>query len=127
MPPPSWIEICTASKIASTAFSFTGRALERAVQIDHMQPVEAVVLEVARLRRRIGVEHRGLRHLALAQPHALPVFEVDGREQDHGPLYHGFHFRKLAISARPSFWLFSGWNWLPAILSLATNAVIGPP
>ncbi len=53
-------------------------AFERAVQIDHMQPIEALVLERAPLRRRIGVEHRRLRHLALAQPHALAVFEVDG-------------------------------------------------
>ena len=28
--------------------------------------------------------------------------------------HHGFHFRKLAISASPSFWLFSGWNCVPA-------------
>jgi hypothetical protein len=33
----------------------------------------------------------------------LAVLNVDGREENHG-----VHFRKLAISARPSFWLFSG-------------------
>jgi len=75
-----------------------------------------------RLRRGIGVEHGSFGHLALAEPHALPVFEIDGGKQDHG-----FQFRKLAISASPSFWLFSGWNWLPAMLSLATKAVTSPP
>ena len=33
----------------------------------------------------------------------LAVFEIDRRKQNHG-----FHFKKFAISARPSFWLFSG-------------------
>jgi hypothetical protein len=28
--------------------------------------------------------------------------------------HHGFHFRKFAISASPSRWLFSGWNCVPA-------------
>ena len=85
-------------------------AFECAVEIDHMQPLEALFLEAPRLRRRVGVEHRRLRHLALAETHALSVLEVYGREQDHGAeaLGHGFHLRKLAISASPSFWLFSG-------------------
>ena len=47
----------------------------------------------------------------------LAVLQVDGGKQDHG-----FHFRKLAISASPSFWLFSGWNCVPAMLSRATIA-----
>ena len=29
--------------------------------------------------------------------------QIDGREK-----YHGFHFRKFEISARPNRWLFSG-------------------
>ena len=95
---------------------------EGAVQIDHMEPLEACFLEGAGLGRWVGVEHRGLVHLALAQPHAHPVLEVYGGEQDHG-----FHLRKLAMRARPSFWLFSGWNWLPAMLSCARNAVTSPP
>ncbi len=71
---------------------------ERAVQVDHVQPLKPLVLEQPRLRRRVGIEHGRLRHLALAETHALPVFEVYGCEQDHG-----FHLRKLAISASPSF------------------------
>jgi hypothetical protein len=34
----------------------------------------------------------------LLQAHGLAVLEVDGGKQDHG-----FHFKKLAISANPSF------------------------
>ena len=79
---------------------------EGAVEIDHMQPLEALLLEASRLRRGVLIEHGRLVHLALAQPDALSVFQVDGGKQDHG-----FHRRKFAISASPSFWLFSGWNW----------------
>jgi hypothetical protein len=40
---------------------------------------------------------------------------------------HGRQARKLAISRRPRVWLFSGWNWVPAMLSLPTIAVTAPP
>ena len=95
---------------------------EGAVEIDDVQPVEALGREGARLRGRVGVEHGRLRHVAAHQAHALAALEVDGREENHGR-----HLRKLAIRARPSFWLFSGWNCVPTILSRATIAVIGPP
>ena len=49
-----------------------------AVEIDEMQPCEALRLEGTRLRGGIDAEHRRLRHVALAEPHALPVFQVDG-------------------------------------------------
>ncbi len=39
----------------------------------------------------------------------------------------GFHFRKFAISRRPSRWLFSGWNCVPTMVSRPTIAVTGPP
>ena len=42
-----------------------------------------MLFEAARLRRGIGVEHRDVGYLALAEPHALPVLEVDGGEQNH--------------------------------------------
>ena len=113
------------SKMASTAFSFIGfpsNAPLRSTTCSHSKPCSSNVRACA---AGIGVEYRRLLHLALAEPDALPVLEVDGREEDHG-----FHFRKLAISASPSFWLFSGWNWVPAKLSLADergdrSAVVG--
>ncbi len=64
---------------------------------------EALLREDARLRRRIAAENSRTRHIPLLQAHGLAVLEVDGGKQDHG-----FHFKKLAISASPSFWLFSG-------------------
>ena len=59
-------------------------ARERAVEIDDMEILEALRLERARLRRRIAVEHGRARHVALLEPHAGAVLEVDGGEQDHG-------------------------------------------
>ena len=93
-----------------------------AVEIDHVQIFEALRLEGARLRGRVVVEGARARHVALLQPHAGAVLQVDGGKQDHG-----VHFRKLAISASPSRWLFSGWNWVPTIVSRPTIAVTGPP
>ena len=42
-------------------------------------------------------------------------------------VHQGVHPRKFSMSARPSDWLFSGWNWVPKMLSRPTMAVIGPP
>ncbi len=95
---------------------------ESAVEIDEMQPFEAECGERAGLRRRIAVEHGGARHVALLQAHGFAVLQVDRGKKDHG-----FQRRKFASNARPSFWLFSGWNWVPAMLSRATIAVSGPP
>ena len=57
------------------------------------------------LRRGVVVEDGRLVHIALFQAHALAVLEVDRGKEDHG-----CQPRKLAISFRPSVWLFSGWN-----------------
>jgi hypothetical protein len=40
---------------------------------------------------------------------------------------YGVQLRKFAINLRPSSWLFSGWNWVPAMLPRPTKAVTGPP
>ncbi len=95
---------------------------EGAVKIDNVQIVKALPLERRGLRRRIAIEHGRPRHVALLQAHRFAVFQIDGGKQNHG-----FHFRKFAISASPNFWLFSGWNCVPTILSRPTIAVIGPP
>jgi hypothetical protein len=44
----------------------------------------ARVLKRPRLGGRIGVEHRGLVHLAAQEAHGLAVLEVDGGVEDHG-------------------------------------------
>ena len=95
---------------------------ERPVEIDDMEIVEPLRRKRLRLRGRVGVEHGRARHVAMDEAHALAVLEIDGGKQDHGR-----HRRKLAISARPSVWLFSGWNCVPAMLSRATIAVTRPP
>ncbi len=87
-----------------------------------MQPLEAGLGEGARLRAGIAVEGGRPGHVALHEAHAGAVLEVDGGKEDHGA-----HSRKLAISLSPSLWLFSGWNWVPAIVPRATIAVTGPP
>ncbi len=61
MPPPSWIGDMHRVEDRLDRLLVHRLPLEGAVEIDHMQPVEALVLERARLRRRIGVEHRRLR------------------------------------------------------------------
>ena len=88
---------------ASNGLGVHGLAGERPVEIDDMQIVEPLRDERSRLSGRIGVEHRRARHVALDEANALAVFEIDGGKQDHGR-----HLRKLAISLRPSVWLFSG-------------------
>ena len=74
-----------------------------AVEIHQVQIAKALLREGARLRRRIAAEHGRARHVALLQAHRFAIFQIDRRKENHG-----FHFKKFAISARPSFWLFSG-------------------
>src|SRR5581483_3362064 len=95
---------------------------ESAVEIDKVQIFKALLLEQARLLGGIAVEDRGARHVALLQADAGAVLQIDGGKEDHG-----FHFRKLAIKARPRRWLFSGWNCVPTIFSRPTAAAMGPP
>ena len=85
-----------------------GRGVHRppgkgAVEVDDMEIVEALRDEGARLLGRITMKSRRARHVALFETDSFTVFQIDRRKEDHG-----FHVRKLAISARPSFWLFSG-------------------
>jgi hypothetical protein len=56
---------------------------KRAVEIDDVQIFEALRLERLRLLRRIAMEHGRARHVALFEPHADAVFQIDGGKQDH--------------------------------------------
>ena len=87
-----------------------------------MQVLKALRFECVRLPGRIAMKYNGARHIALFKPNSDTILDINGRKQDHGA-----HCRKLAISANPSRWLFSGWNWVPAKVSRPTIAVIGPP
>ena len=75
----------SVSRMASTAIAVDRTAGEGAVEIDDMQPAAAGLLEGACLIGRILVEHRGGVHVALAQAHAPPLFQVDGRERRSRP------------------------------------------
>ena len=78
-------------------------ASKGAVEIDHVQIFEPLPGKAPRLRSGIKVKHGRARHVALFEPHALAVLQVDGGKQDHG-----FHFKKFEINANPKRWLFSG-------------------
>ena len=67
-----------------------------AIEIDHVQMFEPLRGKVPRLRCGIEIEHGRARHVALFEPHALAVLQVDGRKQDHG-----FYFKKFEIKASP--------------------------
>ena len=54
-----------------------------AVEVDDMEILETLGLEGVRLRRRIAVKHGRARHVALLEPHADAVLQVDGGEEDH--------------------------------------------
>ncbi len=95
---------------------------EGAVEIDNVEIFEALCGKAFGLCGGIEVEHGRARHVALLEPDALAVLQVDRGEKDHG-----FHFKKFEISASPKRWLFSGWNWVPIAVSLPTIAVTGPP
>ena len=130
MPPPSCTQSADGLEDALDRRDVHRLAGEGAVEIDDVQMPEALRLERVRLRRRIAVEHGRARHVALlAGARARPSFRsmAGNRITRVSLAHHGFHFRKLAISASPSFWLFSGWNCVPAMLSRATIAVTGPP
>jgi len=65
--------------------------------------LEPLLFECARLRCRIAVKYGRTHHVALLQPNGEAFLEIDSRKENHG-----VHFRKFAIKASPSRWLFSG-------------------
>src|SRR5262249_22469356 len=75
------------------------------VEIDHVEIFEAQRLEGLRLRRRIAVKHRRARHVALLEPHAGAVLEVDGGKEDHDitrlTSFAGAHRTRLDNRRRP--------------------------
>ena len=135
MPPPSCTGIDDRLQDALDRGGIDRLAGEGAVEIDDVEVLEALRLERLRLRRRIAVEHGRARHVALLEAHAEAVLEVDGGKQDHGALSRHARAGRLTASTsgnwrsarKPSRWLFSGWNWVPTMVSRPTMAVTGPP
>ena len=100
-------------------------ARKGAVEIDHMQIFKPCCskLSACAAGSRLNTVARAISPCS-RRTHTA-VFKIDGGKQDQGfdssphtRIGHwanqGFHLRKLAINASPSFWLFSGWNWVPA-------------
>ena len=60
-------------------------ARARAIQIDDMQTPRALIAPVTRHRDRVFGEHGDVGvHVALAQAHTASVFQINGRDQQHG-------------------------------------------
>jgi len=76
---------------------------ECAVEVDNMKIFEPLLLERARLCGRIPMKDSGAGHIALLKTNGQSFLKIDRRKENHG-----FHFKKFAIRARPSRWLFSG-------------------
>ena len=95
---------------------------ERTIEVDNMKIFKSLLLECARLCGRLAIENGGASHIALLKTNSRSFLEVDRRKKNRG-----FHFKKFAIKARPSRWLFSGWNCVPIMFSHPTMAVTGPP
>ena len=92
----------------------------RSTRCSHSKPARSNARACA---AGIVVEHGRVRHVAVHQAHAFAVLEVDRGKQDHGRPLQEIGDQRKARGA----WLFSGWNWVPTILSRPTMAVIGPP
>ena len=52
---------------------------------------------------------------------------LHGLARRHRRVHQGVQRRKLARMRRPTSWLFSTWNWVPARLPAATMATTSPP
>src|SRR5690606_33239389 len=88
---------------------------EGTVEVNHMQPLKPLVFKRTRLCGRVRIVDSGFAHFAKFETNTLAVLEVNRWKEDHGR-----HFKKFAMRRRPSVWLFSGWNWVPARLSRTT-------
>ena len=82
----------------STAAALQRPAGEGAVEIDNVEVFKTLGSKQTGLLGRIAIKNRRPRHVALFETDGFAIFKIDRREEDHG-----FHCRKFAISARPSF------------------------
>ena len=86
-------------------------ASERPVEVHDVEPLGAELLPAHGHRDRVLGEDGLLVEPALTEPHAPPVAEVDGGNDDHrAPPFTTA--AKFSSSRSPQRWLFSGWNWI---------------
>ena len=116
-------------------------SLECAVEIDHVQILRAFLGPAFRHRDRIFGIRRDLVGFPLPETNTSTAFQVDGgydkdfahdlnrnrnplpnnrlrleQDYDYDP-YPDIHSPKFFNICRPTFWLFSGWNWTATTLS----------
>ncbi len=103
-------------------------ALDRERHVGVADGMLAAIGEQHRYRETAGIDIGKLGDIVRDRPAILALADafVD-LAQDRGNIHQGRQDRKLAMSRSPVAWLFSGWNWVPTMLSLPTMAVIGPP
>src|SRR6185503_6911713 len=104
-----------------------GLAGDGGVEVHHVQPPRPLVRPLARDLPGVAAVDRFLLELALLEAHDLATPDVDGGHHDHAGLLAATGAdanvrTKLAISRRPTDWLFSGWNCTPRTLPRPTIA-----
>src|SRR6185369_9338214 len=93
------------------------------VEVDEVQPMEAVVLPAPHHVQRIREPDALLRIRPAHQLHARAVAQIDGWDGDHRDLPLVRASSRNACSQRtPAVELFSGWNWTPTAVPARTAA-----
>jgi len=64
----------------------SGHAIDRAVQIDEMKPLSALLLPVQRHGSGIFRVNRPLLQVSLTETHAVSIFQINGRDNQHHAL-----------------------------------------
>ena len=104
-------------------------ALERAIEIHHVEPRRALRRPSAGLRGRIVAIHRRVVRAPLAQAHALAALEIhrrQNRECVHRS-YSRLQSTKFFSMRKPACWLFSGWNCAATVRPRQTREVYSTP
>ena len=99
-----------------------GLTSARALEVDHVQALGALILESLGHGDRIVVVDGNPIVVALVQPDDLTIEQIDRWNQ-----LHATSPRKCPIKRAPACWLFSGWNWQARTLSRAIAEQNGPP
>ena len=90
-----------------------GAPRPRTVEVHHVQPRRALLLEQLRLGGGVVVVHGHAVVIALGEADGLAAQDVDGRKQVHGAHAPFTMDTKLRSRRAPASELFSGWNCTP--------------
>ena len=116
-----FLGICVGMQLMST------RGLEKETT-QGMGWISGDVVPMQPNDKTLRIPQIGWNTLNVQNDHALLAGIPLGPDGWHAYFGHyTCHSRKLAISFNPSFWLFSGWNCVPTMLSRPTIAVTAMP